>query len=121
MSKIEEILNSLRDYPRYDISIEAYIRNITKISNKALNSNRINLYNISKSGIRFKSNVKLKVGYFYELKLKLLGSNIIETVIQMVREEKEKMKYDYGAILIGLNDYDKSIIDTFSILHKIDK
>lgn len=120
MSKIEDLFNSIRDYPRYNFSTEAYITNITKTSDKALNSSRVNLYDISKSGVGFKSNVKLEIGYFYELKITLWGFNPIETVIQIVREEKDNNKFDYGAILIGLTNSDRNVIDTYSILNKLD-
>lgn len=110
----------MRKYKRHKLSIESHIRSINHKEENNLKRAKIKVYDISLGGIGFKSNVKLTKKYFYRLKLKLWGTTELNTIIEIVRSENDDINFDYGAVFIGLSDYEKWLINSYCILHNHD-
>ena len=83
-------------------------------------SNLFKQANISKSGIGFESKADLPVGYYFNAKIELGGSeNALFAVIQIIRSEKREDSMFYGCQFIGMapvlefifDEYEKTLND----------
>ena len=106
-----------QNHSRYECDIKLQIESINR-NDETLKHAMINIFDISKSGIGFTSNVKLTKGYFYECCLVLSSVLNLHTLIKIVREEKLDCGYEYGCEFVGLTEYDKNQIETYGILHQ---
>lgn len=108
-----ESLDKTESFP---ISVDAYIVSINEKTDGMLKHTRINIHDISKTSIGFTSNTKLIKNYFYDIKITLWNTNEINTVIKIIKEKKNNIKYEYEAILIGLSKQNEKAINTYSLL-----
>lgn len=104
--------------PRYATDIKIYINSINK-SDDFLNSKRsIKLNDISSEGIGFNTVIPLNENFFYEVSIEIFGKNKIESVIKVVRVNKNSDgTYDCGAMFCGLTNRDRDLINTYGIFH----
>jgi len=73
----------------------------------------VDVSDLSKSGIGFKTKQELKPGSFYNAKLQIWTKDIIDVILKIVRCKREGDHYHYGAIFVGMIDKDALKIDVY--------
>ena len=73
----------------------------------------VEVTDLSKSGIGFKTKQELKPGSIYNAKLQIWTKDIIDVIIKIVRCKREDKLYNYGAIFVGMIDKDALKIDVY--------
>ncbi|MBR2045963.1 MAG: PilZ domain-containing protein, partial [Agathobacter sp.] len=77
---------------------------------------RVEVVDLSRSGIGFVSQQKLEVGSFYNTKIQIWTKDIIEAIIKIVRcKEEGTDQYHYGASFVGMIDKDALKIDVYQM------
>lgn len=110
-----------RRYTRLPISL---VLNVNKVYNQkeiilGEKDARIGVFDISKQGIGFVSDVVFPKDYYFDAKIQLSEKDYIYAVIKIVRisEARDGVKKEYGAEFVGLapflaakiDDYEKKI------------
>jgi hypothetical protein len=106
-----------RMFQRYNLVTESHLRSINHKNDKELQRAKINIVNISESGICFESDTSLNDNYFYEINLILLHKIEVNSVVKVVRKNKKNKIYEYGAMFIGLTDKEKWLINSYCIFY----
>lgn len=107
---------------RMKVDMRLEISNLFKQDNVVIKNidAPIRVANISKSGIGFESKADLPVGYYFNAKIELGGSeNALFAVIQIIRSEKREDGMFYGCQFIGMapvleyifDEYEKTLND----------
>lgn len=79
----------------------------------------VDIVDLSRSGVGFRTKQQLAVGSFYNTKLQIWTKDIIEVVMKVVRcNEEEDGYYHYGAIFVGMIDKDALKIDVYRMLYE---
>lgn len=98
-------MNEKRREKRLPIDLKLEVTSLFHQDNKSVENidAPIEVVNISKSGIGFRTNSVLPVGYYFNAKLKL-GSedSVLYTVVKIVRSVKHETDYEYGCELVGM-------------------
>lgn len=81
----------------------------------------VNVVDLSRSGIGFKTKQELEVGSFYNTKIQIWTKDIIEAIIKIVRVNKEGDDYHYGATFVGMIDKDALKIDVYAMFFASDE
>ena len=76
---------------------------------------RVNVVDLSRSGIGFTTKQELKIGGFYNTKLQIWTKDIIEAIIKIVRCKEENETYRYGASFVGMIDKDALKIEVYEM------
>ena len=76
---------------------------------------RVEVIDLSRSGIGFKTKQELKIGSFYNTKIQIWTKDIIEAIIKVVRCMDENGQYHYGATFVGMIDKDALKIDVYEM------
>jgi hypothetical protein len=76
---------------------------------------RVEVVDLSRSGIGFTSKQELKIGSFYNTKIQIWTKDIIEAIIKIVRCKDENGLYHYGATFVGMIDKDALKIDVYEM------
>ncbi len=76
---------------------------------------RVDVVDLSRSGIGFTTKQELSVDGFYNTKIQIWTKDIIEAIIKIVRCKKEDDLYHYGATFIGMIDKDALKIDVYQM------
>lgn len=107
---------------RMKVDMRLEISNLFKQDNVVIKNidAPIRVANISKSGIGFESKADLPVGYYFNTKIELGGSeNALFAVIQIIRSEEREDGMFYGCQFIGMapvleyifDEYEKTLND----------
>lgn len=83
-------------------------------SNKEIS---INVVDVSKTGIGFKSDEFLMIGEVYESFLTIWTKEVIHSFLQIVRIELDGNGFLYGAIFIGMSETDASRIEVYQTVY----
>lgn len=78
----------------------------------------VNVVDLSRSGIGFKTKQELKLGSFYDTKLQIWTKDIIEAIVKIVRCDKVGDEYHYGAAFVGMIDKDALKIDVYRMFYE---
>ena len=81
----------------------------------------VDITDLSHSGIGFKSNQELKVGSYYNTKLKIWTKEEIDAIIEIVRCDKTDNGYIYGASFVGMIEADSLKIDIYQLFYEHDQ
>ena len=76
---------------------------------------RVEVVDLSRSGIGFSTKQELKIGGFYNTKIQIWTKDIIEAIIKIVRCKEDNGVYRYGAVFIGMIDKDALKIDVYEM------
>lgn len=77
----------------------------------------VELTNLSKSGIAFKSGQPLEVGKCYDTRITIWTKEVIETVVRIVRCDNE----EYGGEFVGLAASDEMKINIYELFNYPDE
>lgn len=73
----------------------------------------IEVSDVSKTGVGFYSNTALEIGGVYESYLTIWTKEVLHAFVEIVRIEKEKDRYSYGGIFIGMPEMDAARIEVY--------
>lgn len=77
----------------------------------------VELINLSKSGIAFKSGQTLEVGKCYDTRITIWTKEVIETVVRIARRNNE----EYGGEFVGLASADEMKINIYELFNYPDE
>lgn len=78
----------------------------------------VDVVDLSRGGIGFKTKQELNVGSFYNTKLQIWTKDIIEAIVKIVRCNKVGDEYHYGATFVGMIDKDALKIDVYRMFYE---
>ncbi len=81
----------------------------------------IEVLNVSKSGIGFRSEELLEIGSVYEAYLTIWTKEIIHAFIEIVRIEIQAEGFDYGGLFIGMPEIDLQRIDVYKMVSEAEE
>lgn len=93
----------MRREKRWPVKLELEITSLFKQDNvKVENLNApIEVFDVSKAGIGFKSKSVLPLGYYFNAKLVLHGNDTLNCVVRIIRQQKEEDEFIYGCEMVG--------------------
>ncbi len=108
-----------RKHKRLDIDVSIQLERLDEDGVTTLKYVHVDVTDISRSGIGFKSNQLLDTGTYYDTKIQIWTKEIVDAVIEIVRREENNGEYRYGAIFIGMTDTDALKIDIYQIFNDL--
>lgn len=108
-----------RKHKRLDLDVTVQLERLDQDGVTTLRYVHVEITDLSRSGIGFKSTQKLEVGTYYDVKLQIWTKEIIDAVIEIVRCDEADGKYSYGAEFIGMTDTDALKIDIYQIFNEL--
>ena len=108
-----------RKHKRLDLDVTVQLERLDKDGVTTLKFVHVDITDLSRSGIGFRSNQELEVGTYYDTKLTIWTKEIIDAVIEIVRRNDEEDGYSYGAEFIGMTDTDALKIDIYQIFNEL--
>ncbi len=109
----------MRREKRWPISLKLEISSLFKQDNvKVENINApIEVFDISKVGIGFRSQSVLPLGYYFNARLELSESDTLNCVVRIIRQQQDGEGYIYGCEIVApaaimdyvVNDYAASL------------
>lgn len=80
---------------------------------------KIEIVDVSKSGIGFQCDQLLGIGAVYEGFLRIWTQEVIHAFLEIVRIEKKENGFHYGAIFIGMPESDASRIEVYDMVESM--
>ena len=78
----------------------------------------VEVINLSRSGLAFKSQHELKIGSYYDTRIQIWTKEILDTVIEIVRVNEEDGMYVYGCSFVGMTETDTLKIDIYQMFNE---
>ena len=78
----------------------------------------VEVMNLSRSGLAFKSRQELKIGSYYDTKIQIWTKEILETVVEIVRMNEEDGMFVYGCSFVGMTETDTLKIDIYQMFNE---
>lgn len=93
----------MRREKRWPVNLELEITSLFKQDNvKVENLNApIEVFDVSKAGIGFKSKSVLPLGYYFNARLVLHENDALNCVVRIIRQQKEEDEFIYGCEIVG--------------------
>ena len=98
---------------RLDLESEIIIKKLDTDVSKETKA-KINIKDVSKSGIGFICDYQLSIGSVYECALTIWTKETIHCFVEIVRMSKIAEGFSYGAIFIGMSEMDSKRIEIYS-------
>lgn len=108
-----------RKSKRLDLDVSVQLERLDFEGVTTLKYVRVDVTDISKTGIGFKCGQVLETGTYYDAKLQIWTKEIINTVIEIVRVAEEDDSYHYGATFIGMTETDALKIEIYQIFNEL--
>jgi len=86
---------------------------LERIDKKGEEKVSIKISDLSKSGMGFVCQQRLKVGTVYECYLTIWTKEVLHVVLEIVREKNDLDGYHYGGVFIALSDADAARISIY--------
>lgn len=108
-----------RKHKRLDLDVSIELERLDEEGMTTLKYIHVDVTDISRGGIGFKTNKKLEVGSYYNTKIQIWTKEVVDAVIEIVRSENLEEGYKYGGEFIGMSDTDALKIDIYQIFNDI--
>ena len=109
-----------RKHKRLDLDVNVQLERLDEDGITTLKYIHVDVTDISRSGIGFKSQQELETGTYYDTKIQIWTKEVVDAVIEIVRREDEPDRgYHYGAVFIGMTDTDALKIDIYQIFNDL--
>lgn len=108
-----------RRFKRLDLDVSIELERLDEGGVTTLKFVHVDVTDISKSGIGFKTEKELDVGSYYDTKIQIWTKETIDAVIKIVRRNETENGYQYGCMLIGMTEPDELKIDIYQMLHDL--
>lgn len=104
---------------RMSLSAKLLIKNMTDATGKE-EEVRIEVLDVSKTGVGFICDIPLEIGAVYETRLKIWTDEVIHAFLKVVRiEQTKEERYVCGTIFIGLSEIDAKRIEVYDLLGRV--
>ena len=108
-----------RKHKRLDLDVNIQLERLDEEGITTLKYIHVDVTDISRSGIGFKSKQALDINTYYDTKIQIWTKEVVDAVIEIVRREEKNGEYYYGGIFIGLTDTDALKIDIYQIFNDL--
>lgn len=109
-----------RKHKRLELDVSVQLERLDEDGVTTLKYMHVEVTDISRSGLGFKSSQKMEVGTYYDTKIQIWTKEIVDAVVEIVREDKEEDgSYKYGCVFIGMTDTDALKIDIYQIFNDL--
>jgi D-mannonate dehydratase len=108
-----------RKHKRLDLDVNVQLERLDEEGITTLKYVHVEVTDISRSGIGFKSQQELETGTYYDAKVQIWTKEVIDAVIEIVRREDKDEGYQYGGIFIGMTETDALKIDIYQIFNDL--
>lgn len=108
-----------RKHKRLDLDVSVQLERLDEDGITTLKYVHVDVTDISRSGLGFKSNQPLEIGSFYDTKIQIWTKEVVDAVVEVVREEDMEDGYKYGGVFIGMSDTDSLKIDIYQIFNDL--
>ena len=105
-----------RKYKRLDLDGELIMNPIG--STDEPEAVAISVINASRAGMGFQSDLQLTMGDNYECNLTIWTKEVLHVFIKIVRGTALEDSYEYGAIFIGMPEYDRQRISVYETVQE---
>lgn len=106
---------------RMSLSAKLLIKNMTDASGRE-EEVKIEVLDVSKTGVGFISDIPLEIGAVYETRLKIWTDEVIHAFLKVVRiEQTKEERYICGTIFIGLSEIDAKRIEVYDLLGRVNE
>lgn len=110
-----------RDGRRMGLTAHLSIKNMNDTVEKT-EEVKIDVLDVSKTGVGFICSTPLSIGAVYETQLKIWTDEIIHAFLKVVRiEQTEDEKYICGTIFIGLPEMNAKRIEVYDLVNRINE
>ncbi len=107
---------------RLDLDVQVQIERLDVDDTTTVKYGKVDVFDLSKTGIGFRSSQVLENHSYYDIKLQIWTKEIIETVIEIVRvKDNEDGTFTYGAMFIGMTETDSLKIEIYQIFYDGDE
>ena len=109
-----------RKHKRLDLDVNVQLERLNEDGVTTLKYVHVDVTDISRSGIGFKSTQELATGTYYDTKIQIWTKEVVDCVIEIVRAGKnDDGTFNYGGIFIGMTDTDALKIDIYQIFNDL--
>jgi hypothetical protein len=108
-----------RRHKRLDLDVNVQLERLDEDSVTTLKYVHVDVTDISRSGIGFKSAANLDTGTYYDAKIQIWTKEVVDAVIEIVRRVETPDGYTYGGVFIGMTDTDALKIDIYQIFNDL--
>ena len=109
-----------RKHKRLELDVSVQLERLDEEGVTTLKYVHVDVCDISRSGIGFKSAQKLETGTYYDAKIQIWTKEVVDAVIEIVRCDRQQGDmYKYGCIFIGMTDVDALKIDIYQIFNDL--
>ena len=113
-------MDEKRRHKRLHLDVSLQLERIDEAGVTTLKYVHVDVTDISRSGLGFKSMQELTVGTYYDAKIQIWTKEIVDAVIEIVRCDAQNYgEYKYGCIFIGMTDVDALKIDIYQIFNDL--
>ena len=109
---------------RTDLDISVSLGVISEDLSKEKEYINVEITDVSKMGIGFKSDRQLLVGDCFDARIQIWTKEVIDAVLKIVRckeNEEKKGEYHYGCIFVGMTDTDALKIQIYQMFSEEDE
>lgn len=109
-----------RKSKRLELDVSIQLERLDEDGVTTLKFTHVDVTDISKSGIGFKTKAQLPIGSYFDTKIQIWTKEIIDAVIEVVRTEQlPDGSIKYGCVFIGMTDTDALKIDIYQIFNDL--
>lgn len=108
-----------RRHKRLDLDVSVQLEKLTQDGVTTLRYINVDVTDISRSGLGFRSIKELDIGTYYDTRIQIWTKEVVEAVVEIVRCEKTEDGYRYGGEFIGMSDTDALKIDIYQIFNDL--
>jgi len=111
-------MNDRRKSKRIELEAKIFVKRLDMQDTQEM---KIEVYDISTSGIGFNCSEALTIGAVYDADLTLWNKDVIHCFIEIVRILKCDSYYQYGGIFIGMPEMDVKRIEIYDTVNQYSK
>lgn len=108
-----------RRHKRLELDVTIELERLDEDGVTTLKFTRVDVVDISRSGLGFKSPQIMEIGTYYNTKIQIWTKEVIEAVIKIVRVMETDEGYRYGGEFIAISDTDALKIDIYQIFNDL--
>lgn len=108
-----------RKHKRLELDVSVQLERLDEEGVTTLKYVHVDVCDISRSGIGFKSAQKLETGTYYDAKIQIWTKEVVDAVIEIVRRNDTENGYQYGATFVGMTETDELKIDIYQIFNDL--
>lgn len=112
-------MDEKRKHKRLELDVSVQLERLDEDGITTLKYIHVEVTDISRSGLGFKSQKKLEVGTYYDTRIQIWTKEVVDAVVEIVRQEKVRDGYKYGSSFIGMSDTDALKIDIYQIFNDL--